>query len=277
MDAHPTASRRSATRPLFAALSLTLLVAGCTASPEPEDTAAELIERARADAAAEPSPPEPPPPPAPAERERPSEVVVIDPGAGGDGPKSLYEAARAERKRRSRAGEPVAVITDESLAGYAADGRLTVVDSGPEDEAEEDDQAATSLAGLPGAEEEGYWRDRARSLRRSWREAVDEIEELEGRVAELRRRFYAEDDPHFRDSRIKPAWDRALERLEEARRTADRARDGLTQLLEEGRRAGALPGWLREGIELEPEPLPEPEPDPRDPGEPVVVGEEGSR
>ncbi|MDH3745756.1 MAG: hypothetical protein OES47_11715, partial [Acidobacteriota bacterium] len=52
---------------------------------------------------------------------------------------------------------------------------------------------------------------------------------------------------------IKPAWDRALDRLEGARELVAEASTQLDELIEEGRRAGALPGWLREGIDLEPD------------------------
>ena len=85
-----------------------------------------------------------------------------------------------------------------------------------------------------------------------WRDSVDRVEELEGEVAELRRRFYMEDDPFYRDSQIKPAWDRSLDQLTIAKDEVVAAKEDLDELLEEGRRQGALPGWLREGIEFEP-------------------------
>ena len=49
----------------------------------------------------------------------------------------------------------------------------------------------------------------------------------------------------------------------------------LAQFLEEGREAGALPGWLREGIDLEPEPLVEAEPT-AEPSEPVIYQQEAT-
>ena len=75
-------------------------------------------------------------------------------------------------------------------------------------------------------------------------------------AADQRIRFYAEDDPYVRDGRIKPEWDRALDRLESGRREIDDARAAIDLALEEGRRAGAEPGWLLEGLELEPAPAP---------------------
>ena len=73
------------------------------------------------------------------------------------------------------------------------------------------------------------------------------------RAEALRHQFYSQEDIYIRDTRVKPAWDRVLDRLEEAKREAEAGHQKVTDFLEEGRRAGALPGWLREGIELEPE------------------------
>ena len=45
---------------------------------------------------------------------------------------------------------------------------------------------------------------------------------------------------------IKPAWDRTLRELEDARRELAEAEKDLSDLPEKARRAGALPGWIRE-------------------------------
>ena len=76
-----------------------------------------------------------------------------------------------------------------------------------------------------------------------------------GEAATLRSQFYSTDDPYVRDSKVKPQWDRALAELEEARRRAEAGPAEVEAFLEEGRRVGALPGWLRDGVELEPVPV----------------------
>jgi len=78
---------------------------------------------------------------------------------------------------------------------------------------------------------------------------------LEAKTESLRNRFYSTDDGYQRDSQIKPEWDKAIADLEEARYQASRGAAEVLAFLEEGRRAGALPGWMREGVELEPEPV----------------------
>lgn len=164
---------------------------------------------------------------------------------------SLVEAARAERERRQVSDRPAIVITNQNLSEFAT-GELTISDA-PETVDVEPATGGASLEETQLAEDEAYWRRRAREIRIEWRDAVEAIPEAEGRVAELRMAFYREDDGFYRDQEIKPAWDKALRDLDEARQLAVDMEKELELFLEAGRQAGALPGWLREGIELEPQ------------------------
>jgi len=192
---------------------------------------------------------------------------------------TLVEAARAERERRQIADQPAIIITNKNLAEYAT-GELTISDT-PET-VDVEAPVGRSPEEIELAEDEAYWRRRAREIRIEWRQAVESIPEAESRVAELRMAFYQEDDGFYRDQEIKPAWDRALRDLDEARVMAVEMEKELELFLEAGRRAGALPGWLREGIELEPQ-LDEEHPpgiQTFEPVEPVVidgVGDGGAR
>jgi hypothetical protein len=220
-------------------------------------------------AAADPPPTPAPEPTAPGELRPSASQIIIEPAEPEpDSQLTLAEAARRERERRGRTGEPIVVITDENLQEHAV-GELTFI------EEEEAPAAAADTADEASApEDEGpdeqYWRDRVREIRQRWSDAATEVPALEERVAELRRRFYEADDAYYRDTRIKPAWDRTIDLIAQARAEAEAHRLELEKALEEGRLAGALPGWLREGVELEPVPL-EPEPDSYEPGEPVIV------
>ena len=241
--------------PLF----LTLALAGCSGRPEP-------VTRA--------TPPPPPAAPKPAEPQKPAqqqpvreaeparddEAVVVDPGVEGDGgPVTLAEAAKAERERRARAGKPVAVITDKTLPQYARKGQSTVADPKEKKGGAATAPAAPAAADKEAVRDEAYWRNRALEIRLRWRQAADDIKELEQRSTELRQRFYSETDSFVRDNQVKPEWDRVLDRLRQARTEVDTAKRDLAQLHEEGRVAGALPGWLREGEDQEPAPEPEKE------------------
>lgn len=251
----------SAARTVAGSLVVTLLalVAGACASGVPSPAA-----EPRAEAPVEPpSPVQPQPqsvePAAPAEAEAPRETtgaygprtVIIDQGEPQEEePPTLTDAARLAKEARAREGAPIAVITDETLSEYAT-GELSIAEEKPaaaSPTATEEEQPADAIE----ERDEEYWRERVKGARMRWRDLVEEISRLEGQVAELRQRFYAEDDGFYRDSQIKPAWDRALDLLAEMRDEVGRAQANLNTILEEGRRAGALPGWLREGIEYEP-------------------------
>jgi hypothetical protein len=238
------------------------------AQPPPQtETSPDLAEPATSPTSGVAEPPVIPEPRAPAPR------VIIEPADPEPEAKpTLAEAAQRERERRSRAGEPIAVITDANLQEHAI-GLLTFME---EDEEEESGDSSSTDDAEPagsgeGEEERGeeYWRARVRDLRQRWADAALEVPELEDRVAELRRRFYETDDAYYRDTRIKPAWDRAIDLIAQRRAEAEAYRLELQVALDEGRQAGALPGWLREGIELEPAP-PEPERDIHEPGEPKI-------
>ena len=203
-------------------------------------------------------------------------LVMIDTGAKDltEKPRTLVDAARAERQRRQIADPTDIVITDESLAEYAT-GELTIAEPIAPQEGAGPDGGETSLQ--EAAEREAYWRGRSREIRQAWRDAYDRIPELEEKVFQLRQEQLERRDVElfYRDGEIKPAWDRAIEQLEESRLEVEARQEELAQFLEEGREAGALPGWLREGIDLEPEPLVEAEPT-AEPSEPVIYQQEAT-
>ncbi len=190
---------------------------------------------------------------------------------------SLLEAAAAERARRGTAPPTKIVITNKNLSDYAV-GQLTVAEAG---QSQTISDANAAVLEERRAEEE-YWRSGVLEIRMAWADAAERVDDLEAEVFHLRQRFYAEDDGFYRDSQIKPAWDRAIEQLQESNREILERQEELTAFLDKGREAGALPGWLREGVDLEPERRQEEEdvyiePDRNryEPGEPVIVEESG--
>lgn len=236
-----------------------LLLAGACASPAPHTEPAPASTPApQASPAPTPEPtPIPTPTPTPEEPapnpepERTSQAVVLDPGGEQEGStRTLVEAARAERERRAHAAPSAIIINDKNLKQHAT-GQLTVATPGKKSGAPEPESAQP-------VRDEQYWRSRALEIRLRWRHAADDQKELEKSAAGWRRSFYAEKDPNVRNARIKPEWDRTLDRLQEARDEVESSRQELSELLEEGRTAGALPGWLREGVDQEPQEEPEP-------------------
>lgn len=225
-------------------LLLALLAAGCAAPPVPPKAKPAAPEPTPA---ATPAPTPPPPLP-------PNTVVLDSGGEKESSTRSLADAARAVREQKAHAAPPAHVITDKNIKQYAAKGQITVATPAKKAEA----AAGADTEEKAPIRDEQYWRSRALEIRLRWRKAADDVKELEQSAAGWRRRFYAENDPYVRSGQVKPEWDRVLDRLEEARAEAEAAKTELDELLEEGRTAGALPGWLREGVDEEPKKEPEP-------------------
>lgn len=226
--------------------SLLALTLGACASAKNEPREA-LPPRAVSTVRPEPPPPSEPPVAVPT----PPAVIVIDEGDQQERPESLAEAsARARAERAGDTAKPVAVITDKNLAEFVKDQKLTMA-SPASDAAADESVEAPAAGGL----DESEWRRRGREIRQRWKDAVEAVTRLEGEAAALRTKFYSTDDPYVRDSQVKPEWDRVLSELDLARRQADAGPTEVEAFLDEGRRAGALPGWLRDGVELEPVPI----------------------
>jgi len=257
----PEESRKSYV--LLTAALLTLATAGCRgATPQPVTRAEASSEKAAPEKAAPAkAAPADPTPPAPAPSQEPRPVrddapVVVDPGVDDDhAPTTLVETARVERERRSQAGQSKIVINDKTLPRYASKGQITVMDS----KEKEKDKKAVAAVPTPESSrnnDEQYWRGKALEIRERWRQASDDVKELEQKSAELRQKFYLESDIFTRDNQIKPEWDRVIDKLRQARLDSEAAQKELAEFLEEGRAAGIMPGWLREGEDDEPQEAP---------------------
>lgn len=262
---------------------LAILSASCARAAKPVVTAEEPkseapvtpAEPVTSDAAPAQEPAEPAAPTVPvaarkseteAEEKKPdSTTVYIDPG-DSDKPRtrSLVEASRAEKERRAKASGPVTVITNKNLSQFKK-GKVTVADPKAGDKKE---------GGKDLNQDEENWRKRGLEIRIRWREATEHVKQLELDTAGWRRRFYSENDASIRDHQIKPEWDRTLDQLRQARIAVETAQKDLAKFLEEGRNAGALPGWLREGAELEPA-VPPSTPSPTDSIEPPIAEIDG--
>jgi hypothetical protein len=106
--------------------------------------------------------------------------------------------------------------------------------------------AGTPTAAEPAPQGEEYWRNEARRARDRVTELRATIVRLENETRKMEADFYSWDDGAYRDGVIKPAWDKAREDLATARRELPLAEKALDELPDRARRAGALPGWLRE-------------------------------
>ncbi len=93
---------------------------------------------------------------------------------------------------------------------------------------------------------EAEWKEAAAKARKRVADDKARVAELEAATKKLENDFYAWDDGQYRDRVIKPAWDRSRSDLETAKGELAEAEKDLADLPEQARKAGALPGWIRE-------------------------------
>ncbi len=103
---------------------------------------------------------------------------------------------------------------------------------------------AGETSGTPGTEAE--WKQIAARARKRVTDDKARVDELAAATKKLENDFYAWDDGQYRDRVIKPAWDRSRADLETAKQELAEAEKDLADLPEKARKAGALPGWIRE-------------------------------
>jgi len=106
--------------------------------------------------------------------------------------------------------------------------------------------AVTAADAAPTGGTEAEWRATAARDRKGVADAKARVAELEAATKKLENDFYAWDDGQYRDRVIKPAWDHSRVDLETARQELAQAEKTLADLPERARKAGALPGWIRE-------------------------------
>ena len=180
-------------------------------------------------------------------------VAGTDPSA-----QSLADVVRATKLREPGQKKAGVTIDNSTLVTDPTKGRLTTaapakpppVQPTP---AAKGTGAAPALVAPPpppvsasSPAEEQRWRDAARAARKRVDDTKQRIEELDASAHKLESDFYAWDDGQYRDRVIKPAWDKTKADLETARKELADAEKNLADLPERARKAGALPGWLRE-------------------------------
>ena len=110
-------------------------------------------------------------------------------------------------------------------------------------------QAATEAVAVSPASTgagEAQWRQTAAKAIKRVADAKARVAELEAATRKLENDFYAWDDGQYRDRVIKPSWDRAKSEHADAKNELVEAEKDLADLPEKARRAGAMPGWIRE-------------------------------
>jgi len=199
------------------------------------------------------------PPPTPTPRPRLSggfgspRHTVTPSSASGQSLQDVVRAAGESRGKKPAAGKSAVTISNQTLVTDPQKGRVSTSSAAapPQTPASRPltaDPAAPEAprAEPPGAPSEAEWRTAARGARQRVASLKERVPQLAGEAVKLESDFYTWDDGQYRDSVIKPAWDSKLQELEAAKKELTAAEKELADLPERARKAGALPGWLRE-------------------------------
>ena len=190
---------------------------------------------------------------------RPQAAPAPVPTASGQSLQDVVKAAAEQRQAKGvGAPTPVVAINNQTLVTDPNRGRLTVLSATPRPAAVPGHAGASAASAAaakappptpaedPSVAEEQKWREIARQTRQRVADSQERVARLEGEAKKLENDFYSWDDGLYRDNVIKPAWDKKREELETARRDLETAEKDLADLPEKARKAGALPGWIRE-------------------------------
>lgn len=177
-------------------------------------------------------------------------------------PRSLADVARQMRlKHPDKPGESL-TITNDNLSSYAAKGGLTLVTSTPRPVSPSAGLREGSAAPAPeGESNDGarkVWRERYRAQQKQIATMESRRSELDSEIPDLWNKFYAWDDPAYRDGVIKPKLDAAIKERDQLDAAIPEEQRKLGQILEDARRAGAQPGWFRDLEQPSPPPAPTP-------------------
>ena len=160
----------------------------------------------------------------------------------------VVKAAKKERERRSKL-KTGRVYTNKDVQEFVAK-NPTPVREGTEPEpqsqpAEEAEAADLEDVNRDLALSEEYWRKRYREVSSRLKDAEQAAAEIQKEVDDLTRAFYALSDVEQRGF-IEYQRTQRLNDLQQAKRELEDAQTDMDNLEEEARKAGALPGWLRE-------------------------------
>lgn len=163
---------------------------------------------------------------------------------------SLGDIAAQEQARRKAVSSSGKVYTNENLR---SDGAHPVPAAGPAPTAtgKSDTQAgdaaktpATGEVADDSKKDEKYWRKRLSDERDQLTRAQTFVEALQSRINALSADFSAHDDP-FQRNQISADRQKALAELDRVRKEIGAHSKAITDIQEEGRKAGVPPAWLR--------------------------------
>ena len=162
-------------------------------------------------------------------------------------PASMADVAQREAIRREAAPKSAHALTNPDVPAYRlAEPEAPPAAAGGTDTASKPD-AAKPADKPTDTHDEKWWRTRITTAR----EAVDHdqmaIDATQSQINGLTAEFINRDDP-AQKSKIELQRGRALVELDRLKKQLEDDKKAVTDILEEARRSGVPPGWLRGGV-----------------------------
>jgi len=166
---------------------------------------------------------------------------------------SLGDVAKREEARRKQVKTPAKVYTNDDLRGDtaapapaapAAQAPPARGAQAPPPAADAQPKAADNAAADDPKKTEGYWKDRLAKARGDLDRAKTFAEALQSRINALTTDFAARSDPAQR-AQIGNDRQKALAELDRVNKEIEANTKAISDIQEEGRKAGVPAGWLR--------------------------------
>ncbi len=182
--------------------------------------------------------------PTPQPLSTPASISILrDSGSAESSPRgqSLAEVAKSIKLRMT----PGARVLDNSSVRALAEGvELTTAKPAPGTDGRAGEGRPRGRRGSDESQQR-FWQEKYQSARARAAFLETEVQRLDALAKDLERKFYAWDDPAYRDGVIKPSWDKAVGDLRAAKAALEESRSAPEQVIEDAQRDGALPGWFR--------------------------------
>lgn len=163
---------------------------------------------------------------------------------------ALVKAAKKEKERRAKT-EAKKTLTNQDIEEIRKKQPISGIETDAEGEAAAEAETATGdkkaeKKEVDPTETEEYWRGRKQETDDRLRTAQSRVEQLQSEINSLTTAFYAESDGVGQRPVIESERVERIKELEAAKQELEDARAASEGLEDEARRAGALPGWLRD-------------------------------
>ena len=163
---------------------------------------------------------------------------------------ALVKAAKAEKERRAKT-EAKKTLTNQDVDEIRKKQPTTGIESAAPADETKTTEGETKDAGKDKKKEESdngeaYWHQRKQDVDQKLETAKSRVEQIQSEINTLTAAFYAESDGVGQRPVIEQERNERLKALDDAKTDLANAQAESDGLEDEARKAGALPGWVRD-------------------------------